>query len=163
MRLKKVIQNTQPITIYLVPILTSFNVVLASTFTFGFLTELCTSTKVALIKSKSIEKKLIKVELVELIEAKLVKSIKMELVELIEIELVKSIKMKLVKSIEIKLVKLIETKLVKLIADVLAEIDEKTKMRLVIEELDLLLKKQSNRCKSLFASINAIFTIKVLL
>ncbi|CAG8635931.1 34716_t:CDS:2, partial [Racocetra persica] len=151
--LKKVIQNTQPITMYLAPILISSNIVLALTSTFGLSTELCILTKIKLIESELIEVKSIEMELVKSIEMKLVESMKIELVKLIEAELVESIETELVESIEIELVGLIEAELVKsmiaelieLTADILAKINEKTKIRLAIEELDGLLKTNNNQ------------------
>ncbi|CAG8850209.1 26925_t:CDS:2, partial [Racocetra persica] len=62
-KLKKAAQNTRPITAYLPPALTSSNVALASTSTFGLSTELCTPTEVESIGSESMKVESIEVEL----------------------------------------------------------------------------------------------------
>ncbi|CAG8848937.1 9581_t:CDS:1, partial [Racocetra persica] len=134
--LKKAAQNTQPITAYLPPALTSSNVASASTSTFGLSTELCTPTEVESIESESIEVESIEVELVKSMEVELVESMEAELVESMETELVKSMETEFVESLEAELVESMELELVEPTADVSAEIDKKTTMRLAIEELD---------------------------
>ncbi|CAG8668093.1 8518_t:CDS:2, partial [Racocetra fulgida] len=148
--LKKAAQNTRPITAYLAPVLTSSNVALASTSTFGLSTELCAPTEVGseLMEVESIEVELVEsmeAELVESIEAELVESVETELVELMETELVELMEAELVESIEMELVESMKMELLEPTADASAEIDEKTKMRLAIEELDRLLKTNDNQ------------------
>ncbi|CAG8846804.1 17948_t:CDS:1, partial [Racocetra persica] len=129
----------------LTPALTSSNVALASTSTFGLPTELCAPTEVESIGSELMEVESIEVKLVKSIEVELVKSMEAELVESMETELVESMETELVESLEAELVESIEVELVEPTADASAEIDEKTTIRLAIEELDRLLKKIDNQ------------------